>query len=481
VIYPVLILLAGLFLQGLMLLFRGDRFRFLAVEGISAIIFAGSTFNIIWLAQRVSDALPLLNLLEDQPLLRLPRAALFLAAFIVSRAIVSSRELPQKRKPEVLFLLSFVVLFCELLILSQNILLSCLLLISLSWIGNYLSGLAFRGRAEGEALLKGWIQASLVTSFGLGSVLLLIWISGGSSYSLLAKGFVASQGSAFQSLVGILALFSPYFLAGGLFPFHFLSMDRDQGVPWSVQLVFVVIMQGAILLSLWKISVEVLYVPGASSSLGLDILQLASLAGGFWLALFALSQDNSKRLFSSIIGASWAMVLAAGAHPTELSASAVAYAFSSIVLWAALMGFTWSRLQEWAGGEKMNQVFGLAREFRASGLFLLIALSAAVGVPGFSGLPVSFHLLAAVIEQKSLIFLFAQTALMALVVLSFFRVGTDLLFRGDKQDFRKVDGVHYAALDYVGVIFLGASILFLGIFWTRVFAALSETAKVFLN
>ncbi len=480
-IYPLLILLSGLFFQGLVLLIRGEKIRFFAIEWISAFIFAGSTFSTIWMAKNVSGDLPLLNLLEDQPLLRLPRAALFLAAFVISRSIVSSNELPRKRKPEVLFLLSFVVLFCELLLLSQNVLLSCLLLISLSWMGNYLSGLAFRGREEGEALLKGWIQASLVTSFGLGSVLLLVWLSGGSSYPLLAKGITASQGSSFQTLVGVLALFSPFFLAGGLFPFHFLSIDRDQGVPWAVQLVFVVIVQGAILLSLWKISVEVLYVPGGSLSLGLDVLQIASMAGGFWLALFALSQENSKRLFSSIIGGSWALVLAAGAHPTILSASSVAYAFSSVFLWAALMGFTWSRLQEWAGGEKMNQVYGLARKYRSSGLFLLIALSAAVGVPGFSGLPVSFHLLASVIEQKSLIYLLAQASLMALVVLSFLRVGTDLLFRGGKLDTSKPDGVRYAALDYVGVIFLSASVLFLGVFWTRVFAALSETAKVFLN
>ncbi len=480
-LYPVVILLVGMSLQGLLLFSRTHQLRFLSAEWISGLAFAGATISLLDLLRTPQGGISLLSLLEDLPLLRLPRAALFVAAFLVARAIVSSRELPRERKPEVLFLLTITTIFCELLLLSQNILLSVFLLISISWIGAFFSGLAYRGRSEGEAMLKGWVQGSLVMSLGLGSVLVLIWISGGASYAAIAAGLSAATPMA--NYIGVLSLFLPYFLSAGLFPFHFLPMDRDQGVPWAVQLIFTVVIQGAILLALWSLSVNVLHAPGRLVPFGLDLLQVAAMVGGFWMAIFAISQKNSKRLFSSLIAASWALALAAGCNPTELSASTLVYAFSSIFLWASLLGFTWSRLQEWALTENIADVLGVARQFRTSGLFLLIALSAAVGVPGSSGLPVSFLLLASMIEQKSVLFLILEMGLMALVLLGLFRIASDLLFRGRRQIVAVSSGapVGYAALDYVGVVGLTISILVLGVTWNRVFAALSETAKLFLN
>ncbi len=480
-LYPIIILLLGIALQGVVLLFRSEIFRSRGIEWVSALVFASSTISMVLMARQPSENIVMMNLLSDFPLLRLPRAALFLAAFLVSRSIVSSRELPQERKPEVLFLLTFVVAFIELLLLSQSILLSVLLLISVSWLTAFLSGLAFRGRKEGEAMLKGWIQGSLVTALGLGSVLILLWIAGGSSYAAVSKGLgLASPVSAF---VGILALFLPYFLAAGLFPFHFLPMDRDQGVPWPVQLIFNILIKGAILLSLWKVAIDVLHLPGSSISVGLSLLQLAAVVGSFWLAIFALSQGNSKRLYSSLVGASWALALAAGCNPTVLSATAIVYAFASLFLWSALLGFTWSRLQESSGKEGISDVLGMARKHRTSGLFLLIALSAAIGVPGLSGMPVALHLLASMIEQRSLILLLVEASLMALVLLSFLRVGSDLLFRGSLAPSPTGDTpqVKYAALDYFGVMALAGALLFLGIWWNRIFVQLSETAKLFLN
>ncbi len=480
-LYPIVILLLGISLQGIFLLFRSETLRMRGIEWTSAAVFALSTVSMVLMARQSAESLVLMNLLTDAPLLRLPRAALFLAAFLVSRAIVSSREIPQVRKPEVLFLLTFVVAFVELLLLSQSILLSVLLLISISWLTAFLSGLAFRGRKEGEAMLKGWVQSSLVTALGLGSVLVLLWISGGSSYSAVSKGLgLASPVSAY---VGILALFLPYFLAAGLFPFHFLPMDRDQGVPWAVQLIFNILIKGSVLLSLWKVAVDVLHLPGSSLSVGLSLLQLAAVVGGFWLAIFALSQGNSKRLFSSLVGASWALALAAGCNPTALSAAAIVYAFAALFLWSVLLGFTWCRLQESSGQEGIADVLGMARKHRTSGLFLLIALSAAIGVPGLSGMPVALHLLAAMIEQRSLVLLLVEATLLALVLLSFLRIGSDLLFRGslEQPTFDNSPQVKYAALDYLGVMGLAGGLLFLGIWWNRIFVQLSETAKLFLN
>jgi hypothetical protein len=209
-------------------------------------------------------------------------------------------------------------------------------------------------------------------------------------------------------------------------------------------------------------------------------LQIAGLAGGFWLALFSLSQDNSKRLFSAITGAQWSAVLGAGALPSLLGLSAVTYAFSSVFLWSALLGFTWSRLQEMAGADALSAVYGSARAFRTAGLALLVSLAGPLCVPGFAGLPAILHLLAAMMEQKSLIFLLAEGALLALVALSCLRIGADLLFRSFGGWNTKGSTIRYGALDASAMALLGTALLLLGFLWHRVFLILESAAKAFL-
>jgi hypothetical protein len=213
---------------------------------------------------------------------------------------------------------------------------------------------------------------------------------------------------------------------------------------------------------------------------GMRALQLAGLAGGFWLALFALSQQNSKRFFSALLGAQWFAILSAGAMPSALGVTAVTYAFSSVFLWSALLGFTWARLQEFASGDSITAVFGSARVFRVAGLVLLVALAGPLCVPGFAGLPAVLHLLAAMIEQKSLFFLFAQGALLALLCLNLLRVGTDLLFRASAGNAPPVSEFRYGALDSLAMALLSAACLLLGFLWHRIFAVMTEAAKAFL-
>ncbi|MGL1166853.1 hypothetical protein ACSTKZ_25275, partial [Vibrio parahaemolyticus] len=69
-----------------------------------------------------------------------------------------------------------------LLILSRHGALSVILLVLCTWVGLFLGGLAYRGRREGEAVLKFWIQASLTLTLGFGSILLLSLIAGGAHF-----------------------------------------------------------------------------------------------------------------------------------------------------------------------------------------------------------------------------------------------------------------------------------------------------------
>ncbi|MGZ3712294.1 MAG: hypothetical protein ACXVBE_11090, partial [Bdellovibrionota bacterium] len=277
----------------------------------------------------------------------------------------------------------------------------------------------------------------------------------------------------------------PFVMAAGLFPFHFVHVDRDQGLPWPVVVTLDVIWQGAVTLAFWKMGVDIFGKarPGEVSE-GLRTLQLCGLSGGFWLALVALTQENSKRLFSAMVGAQWSAILVAGALPSVLSATAITYAFSSVLVWTSLLGFNWGRFQESSGGENLKDVYGSARTFRSSGLLLLLALASPLCIPGLPGFPMVLNLLAAMMEQKSLFFLAAEVFLIATISLISIRVGTDLLFRqrgSSTTNATNAVSFRYGALEWLSLSVAILSLATLGFLWHRVFALLFETAKVFLK
>jgi NADH:ubiquinone oxidoreductase subunit 2 (subunit N) len=416
-------------LQGLLLVIPGGKTTGRITELLSVFGLGGAA---VFLAvfQQLPSGTFYFEMLEDQALFRIVRAAILLSAVLVSRIVAGTKELPEGRKTEVHFLVTILALICDLLILSRHATLSCILLALGSWMGFFLGGLAYRGREEGEAVLKHWIQASLALTLGLGAVVLLSLLAGGAFFSGIGEYMKAQPPYSPQGLLVVASLFLPFFMAGGLFPFHFVAIDRDHGLPWAVQIALSVTFQGTVAVAAWKMGVVVFgrFAQGEVSE-GLRVFQLCGLTGGFWLALFALSQDNSKRLFSALLGAQWGAVMAAGARSTSLSATAMVYGFSAVFVWSAVFGLVWSRFQEFAGSEKISSVYGAAKSNRAYGLVLLLALACPLCVPGFPGFPSILYLLAAMIEQKSLIFLGAEAVLLSLLCLTGIRIGTDLLFR----------------------------------------------------
>ncbi|HEY8280195.1 MAG TPA: hypothetical protein VIH99_11265 [Bdellovibrionota bacterium] len=424
-------------------------------------------------------------MLDDQAIFRLPRAALIFSSLLLVRMASTTRELPEGRKPEVIFLITVLTFVCDLLILSRHGTLSMILLVLSTWTGFFLGGLAYRGRAEGEAVLKFWVQASVSLTLGFGAIVMISLVAGGAHLDIIAEYMKGQAAYSPRSLLVVIGLFLPFLMAGGFFPFHFVSIDRDHGLPWTVQTALSVTFQGAIAVAAWKVGVSVF---GQSSregvSEGMRVLQYCGLIGGFWLALFALSQVNSKRLFSAFVGAHWSAVLAAGALPTLLSATAIVYALSAIFVWSAMLGFVWSRFQEWAGSEEISAVYGAAKEFRTSGLILLLALASPLCLPGFPGFPSILHLLAAVIEQKSLSFLALEAALLSLLCLSGIRIGTDLLFRlspGSTKRAGPSEFFCYGALDWGVILSVGAALLTAGFFCHPILRSLTQSAATFLR
>ncbi len=472
-------------LQGLLLMVQWKKGARRGSELLAVLGLGAAAVILVLTDAQPAEALSL-EMLEDLALFRLPRAALFLASLLLSRIVVATKELPEGRKPEVLFLVTILAFLCDLLILSRHGTLSCILLVLGSWVGIFLGGLAYRGRREGEAVLKFWMQASLSLTLGFGAIVLLSLVAGGAHFTVIGEYMKTQPAYSPQGLLVVASLFLPFIIAGGFFPFHFMAIDRDHGLPWAIQIALSVIFQGSVAIAAWKTGVLVFGHPSTEGiSEGLRVLQLCGLIGGFWLALLALSQDNAKRLFSILVGAQWSAVLAAGALPTLLSTTAIVYAFSGIFIWSGVLGFVWSRLQESTASEKISSTYGAAKAYRTSGLILLLALASPLCVPGFPGFPSVLYLLAAMIEQKSLVFLGAEAALLSLLCLTSIRIGTDLIFRQGPPALAENPNasapVCYSALDW-GVL-LGISVVLLGggFFWHSIFAQLSDAAVSFLR
>lgn len=480
---PEIILGLTLLLQGLLLVLpRGPATR-RGAELLSLVGLGAAALNLL-ATLGGQNAVLSFEMLEDQALFRAPRAALLLSSLLLGRGALSTRELPEARKPEVLFLVTLLAFLCDLLILSRHAALSVILLVLCTWVGLFLGGLAYRGRREGEAVLKFWIQASLSLTVGFGAILLLELVAGGANFITIGDAMRATTAYSPPALLIVAGLFLPFLMAGGFFPFHFVSIDRDHGLPWSMQTVLSVTFQGAVAVAMWKMGVTVFGHGREGISEGLRVLQLCGLAGGFWLAVFALSQDNSKRLYSALVGAQWSAVLAAGALPTLLSATAIVYAFSATFIWCSVLGFVWGRFQEWSGSEHIASVYGAAKSFRTSGLLLLLALATPLLVPGFPGFPASLSLLAAMIEQKSLILLATEAGLLSLVCLICIRVGTDLLFRerAPETSGKGADSfLYYSALDWSVIAGTAAVLLTSGFFWHALLGRLETAANVFLH
>lgn len=474
---------ASALLQGMLLVAPRGAFSRKCTEMISVAGLAAAALFLLFSREAVSMPVAF-AMLEDEALFRFPRAALLLAGVLLSRVVAVTREIQEGRKPEVLFLLTVLAFLCDLLILSRHGTLSCILLVLCTWIAHFLGGLAYRGRREGEAILKFWAQASLALTVGFGAIVLLSVVAGGAHFGVIGE-YVKNQAPySPQSLLVVAGLLLPFLMAGGFFPFHFITIDRDHGLPWAVQGILSVMFQGTVAVASWKMGVEVFgHTQREGVSEGLRVLQLCGLVGGFWLALFALSQDNSKRLFSALVAAQWSAILAAGALPTLLSATAVVYTLSATFVWSSILAFVWSRFQEKSQSESIAAVYGAAKAFRTSGLILVLALASPLGLPGFPGFPGFLYLLASMIEQKSLVFLAMEAVLLSLLCLICIRIGTDLLFRERARETERGGETFlcYSALDWGVIVGLTSILLGAGFFWHFALSKIGGAANLFLQ
>jgi NADH:ubiquinone oxidoreductase subunit 2 (subunit N) len=470
----------GIILQFLSLLIFSDK-RGQKLQ--QAIFFAAMILALSASFAQMIGLLPIIspypNFLLPKALAAFPLAAALLCFVVLAIWVLQSTQIHSGRRSETLLLFSFLSLLLGLLFSSEHVLASFLLLLAIAWTGLFLTGLSFSGRLEGEGLVKFWAQLGFGLGAGLSLFALVIFLSGGGSWSQIssASGLTGPGGVAHGLLIG--AIYLPYFVVAGIFPFHLAAADRDEGAPWIIQVALSCIVQGAVLYAAWLVGVKVFHQEGDIAT-GMRVLQVATLAGAIWHLSLGLYQKNSKRAFSSIAGGAICLMISAAALPTQHSAAALSYAVAINLLWLTLLGFVWGRVQERVGGGDLAAVRGEAKRSRWDGIALLVAISVPLFLPYLPGFSLGAQQLGAILEQRSLLSLAIHFLLLVLQLVFSIRIVTELLF-SESAALRSQKSPHPSLLERGGMTLLGLGLLLSGLVSGGIFELLQGAAMAFLK
>lgn len=416
------------------------------------------------------------KVLVDRPYLRLPRLAFLLSTLLIFRAFMGTMAVPLERLGQAAFLVLVVTFLGDVLLLSNHFLMSYLVLSSISLVSALMVGISFRGRLEGESVLKNWNQVAFFVPMGLFSCLLITLLAGGMGIAKLQESILAMSNPWMLYAVCFL-LFLPFLLAGSIFPFHFLSLDRDQGANWATQLFFANCVQAPVLVALWSFSYQLqLNNPNWP---GGKILMALALFACIWQGIHALGQKSARRILSALTGAHWSFVLIAAAGASQKNLEAAVIGFSSCFVWIAVLGFIWSRFQESVGSDSLIGAGGIVGRAQKKGLLLLFALAPAFFVPGLSSFPALIHHFSAILEHQSIFLFLTCTLFLVLISLTPLRILSDLLFMPAAAPAEWRREIKYDALDWGSLFLVLLVMVTIGLNWPTLLIHIAASPKLF--
>jgi len=472
---PTLILLLGLVFLFLLILFgRSSSAKWGAGGALCFLVVAAiSIGHSLWfsLPERLY-----FDLLVDRPYLRLPRLTFFLSTLLVFRSFMGTTAVPRERLGQATFLVLVLTFLGDVVLLSNNFLMTFTALSSMALVGALVVGISFRGGLEGEAVLKNWNQAAFFVPIGLFCCFLVTLMTGGLGFMRLQES-TAIITQAWPLYAICFLLFLPFLLAGALFPFHFLSIDRDQGANWATQLLFANCVQAPVMVGLWSLSYQLQL--GNPLWPGGKVLMALALLGCFWQGAYALGQKSARRILSSFTGAHWSFALIAAAGASQKNLEAAIIGFSSCFVWIAARGFIWSRFQEAVGSDNLLGASGVVGGAQKKGLLLLFALAPAFFVPGLPSFPALIHHFSAMLEHRSILLFLTSTLFLVLVSLTPLRILSELLFLPAAAPAEWRREIKYDALDW-GSLFLVLSVMLLiGLAWPTLLIHVGASPKLF--
>ena len=420
------------------------------------------------------------NYLQHDPGFLYTRAGIFALGAALTILTGYHRQIDDRRKPELCYFLLWVSIFASILVISHHFLVSYLAIFGLSAVNAFLAAAPFRRQGEGKAAMLYWFQSAFAFTLGFGALIVIAAGMNDLSFPAVREFFAHQPIQIALPLFFALAL--PFWILGGLFPFHHATIVLNHGSLWPIQAAQSLLVQGASVIALFRVAVLVFVVPGAEFSAwilyGFAIIGgLGGIAGG----IGALCNQDSKRFVAYLVLLHWSACLVVLGVPSATSVAAAVYQHFSSGIALAILLIVMGGLLESRGSDSLDGLKGVRKRCIFESLLLLGALASLAGIPPFMGFPAAVNMVGALLEQNDpIVLLFYITVVTLQFVVAARLVG--IVFFAESND---SDGL-FSAMGGLGtrlrvtLFAIFAPLLLAGFFWENVWMELVDRAAKFM-
>ncbi|MGA9271042.1 MAG: NADH-quinone oxidoreductase subunit N [Lutimonas sp.] len=307
-------------------------------------------------------------------------------------------------------------------------------------------------RVSAEAGIKFALSAALASGTSIFGVSLIYATTGSIFFADLA-GLMAYSN---LSLLGFVFFFAGLAFKISLVPFHFWTADVYEGAPIGITSYLSVISKGSAVLILMIVLFTVMK---PFEEVATTLLYIVAIATMFMGNLFALRQQNMKRLlaFSSIAQAGF--ILLGILSNDQLGISAVIY-FITIYVFTNLAAFgVVQSISTRSGKENRDDYNGLYRTNPKLSLIMMLALFSLAGIPPVAGFFGKFFLFTAAASQGMYLLVFIAVVNVTISLYYYLLVVRAMFVRKSENAIpyfeNKLSMKIGLAMAVIGVLFIG--------------------------
>jgi len=232
-----------------------------------------------------------------------------------------------------------------------------------------------------EGAFKYFIMSAIATVMMLAAVALMLFISGGTSFSAVSAGLANSAGSGLTRTA--IALFiSGLFIKSGIVPFHGWLPDAYTCAPTAVSVLLAgIITKATGVYVLMRLVISVFGIIPPLQNILMFTGTLSIIIG----ALAALTQSDFKRMlsFSSISQVGY-IILALGCG-TPLALFGAAFHIFNHATFKSLLFVNAAAVEKQLGTLDMDKMGGLSSKMPVTGATSVVAVLSTAGIPPLSG------------------------------------------------------------------------------------------------
>ena len=286
-------------------------------------------------------------------------------------------------------------------------------------------------RLSSEAAMKYIMSAAFSSGLLLFGISLMYGTTGSVSFSVITQHLNATP----LQLFAFILLFSGFAFKVSVVPFHLWTADVYQGAPVAITSYLSVISKGAVFFAFVS-ALYTVFAPLAGS--WYDMLLLLSVLTMFIGNLFAIRQNNLKRLlaFSSIAQAGF--VLIGISRSSQQGSDSVVY-FILVYLFSNLGAFGVVALISEAGKENLEDYKGLYASNPVLAWAMAISLFSLAGIPPTAGFFGKFFLLMAGAGKGNYIIITIAALNMVIALYYYLVVVKTMFVDASKDPLKKIE------------------------------------------